>query len=194
MTILRSLSTTLICAVACYFAASVLWLFPGRTVTEGPFFATATCLIALVLAFLLTIRINKPERRLTQQRWYLVAMRSVVLAAVVVAWLLTKIYLIGWLAAFAAVVLAVAGLWQLLADLVATPVVPNDTRAGTTTMQRRLKLATTHAVETAVGIAGVVITTPIHQWRLEIISPLVVIVSAAMLLALLIVRLIGTDR
>jgi uncharacterized membrane protein len=96
-------------------------------------------------------------------------------------------YYLGWLATFGAIVLVVGSLWQLMSDLLAL----GPSRADALSRQRAAKLGTAAATGAAAGITALVFLAPIHQWRLDIVSPVVVIVSTAMLIAILILRLIG---
>lgn len=187
MTVLRALTASAIAAAMSYIGASILWNFGGTTVTNGPAFASATSLLSLVLGFILIVRTGPPGHVAVAYRWSTVALEVTMLAVCSMAWGALQMYYLGWLATFGAIVLVVGSLWQLMSDLLAL----GPSRADALSRQRAVKLGTAAATGAAAGITALAFLAPIHQWRLDIVSPVVVIVSTAMLIAVLILRLIA---
>lgn len=182
-----AVATVLTDAATVFVGAFVLWSAGGLTVVSGPTWSFALCGIVLACGFAVSGHLGRRSASAPSAEFVLTvsvsAIRLVVLAGAVVAWSATGDYFLGWVTLFAAVVLFVTSTWSVLGDVLSS----GGPRTGRGRVVRRLRLmparATIRVVGVVAGALAVVLLQPIHVWELAILSPLLVIVTGSVLLA-----------
>lgn len=175
MAVFAGLLLTLVLDVIIVVAgATLLWWFAGTTVVDGPFWLRVSVFVLLTALFAVrSLSQRALQRRLgTRARLRVAAVQCAVhtglLVGSVVAWMQTGTYFLGWLACFAASVMAVSYLWMLMSCL-----------AG----ERTSSMVVLRLAGVALGATGVIVTFPVHEWAHGIVESVGVLVSAAILLS-----------
>lgn len=156
--------------------AALLWQFAGTTVVDGPFWLRVCVFLLLTALFGVRSVSQRALLRQLSERYLArfraagvqLAVHTVLLAAVALVWAQSGSYFWGWVACFAASVLAVGYFWMLVTSLA---------------VDQTLSMIVLRLTGMVVGIAGVIVTAPIHAWASGIIESIVVLVTAAILLA-----------
>lgn len=179
------------------FAAAMLW-WNGRTsaIDASP---SALLVILLMCAGLVVIRraISLRRRRGPSDPAAVAAERVCVpvqiafLATAAVVWRVTDSYQLGWGVAFASIALMVASSLQLLVDVTAHSVRSPEGRQRHLHLRRAASVESLHIVAALVGVAGIVITFPIHEWRAESLNGVILFVAAVILLGTAVGSVLG---
>lgn len=165
----------------------ILWSGGGATVVDGPWLVQASCL--LLVALLLLARSVLVDSLGIER--IVVGADVVVLVSLIAAWLVSQLYFVGWLAAFGALVLVIASMWQLLAILVTrrapllAEATPRRSRRRRSRSRERAgwSLPSLRASSIGVGLAALLVLAPIHGGSPAILSGLVVLLSGAVFLS-----------
>lgn len=177
--LLRAAAAVLLDGGMALAGASILWHSGGRTVVDGAWSFQVACM--LVIALLLAVRPRLVESLGIER--IVIAADAVGLTSLIVVWLTSGRYLVGWLATFAALVLTIASTWQLLALVVTRrPPVPGASWRGG---RARIggSLASVRALSVGGGLAALVVLTLVHGGDPGILSGLVVLISGATFLS-----------
>jgi hypothetical protein len=159
--------------------AVMLWHSGGHTVVDGAWSFQVGCVLAVALALVARPRL---VGSLAVER-IVIGIEVVGLAALIAVWLSSGRYLVGWLATFAAFVLMIASMWQLLAIIVTgrTPWSAAPPREGRARIGG--SLAAVRSWSVGGGLAALVVLTPVHGADAGILSGLVVLTTGATLLS-----------
>ncbi|WP_312170647.1 hypothetical protein [Microbacterium sp.] len=159
--------------------AVMLWHSGGRTVVDGAWSFQVGCVLAVALALVARPRL---VGSLAVER-IVIGIEVVGLAALIAVWLSSGRYLVGWLATFAAFVLMIASMWQLLAIIVTRR--PPSSAAPPREGRARIcgSLSSVRSWSVGGGLAALVVLTPVHGADAGILSGLVVLISGAALLS-----------
>lgn len=149
--------------------AGILWHSGGSTVVDGSWMSQLLCL-ALGSGLLIARRRIGASPRAER---VVFAIEATMLVSLISAWALTGLYLVGWIAAYGALSLLLASLWNLLALLVVRGRTGNDGDP----------LASVRAVSIGAALIAVIVLTPIHGWSASILGGLVVLISGTVLLS-----------
>lgn len=103
-----------------------------------------------------------------------------ILAAGVAAWKITGIYQLGWGVCFASIAMLVAHTLLLLIDVTTRTLSLGSSRHTMLAGRRFASVQLLHIAAGLIGLVGIALAAPIHEWRFEIINGSVLIVAACL--------------
>lgn len=182
-------------AVDTVFVAAVaygLWVNGHHTIADGS--VGGYILIVAMGAGILAVR-PLLMRGLRLRAEYtttrdVLAVEMLGLAGLFVAWQLTALYYLGWVLCVASFAFLIACVVQLMTQATVDTVnLPRGARARSLPLIGFWRLG-----GALVGGVGIFATTPIHEWRVDIMNTTVFVTAAAILLSLLWQPVVGALR
>jgi hypothetical protein len=172
-------------------SATVLWNSGGTTVINGSWLQQMFCIVLAGACIAVRQGLGAAHRNaghgvassLRAER--LIAISDVfILAATIGAWVLTQRYYIGWLATFGALALVLASGYQFLSARIAAPTKRPLDGSGQRMSVRLASLPSLRVMTGAAGLGALIGTAEIHEWNLDIITGLIVLLTGAIILGL----------
>lgn len=166
--------------------STLLWLNAGWTVMDVPVIVLATTLLVGALLFgfrhltSLRRRFGPAHPSAIRAEWIAVPTQIALLAGAVVAWKTTGDYQFGWSACFAAIAMLVGNTLLLMIDVTTRTVWREPSRQLHLHVRRFASVEALHIAAGLAGIAGIVVTVPIHEWKSTILNA-AVLLDAAMI-------------
>lgn len=171
-------------------SATVLWNSGGTTVINGSWLQQMFCIV-LAGAFIAVrqglggAHRNAGHGVASLHAERLIAISDVlVLASTIGAWVLTQRYYIGWLATFGALALVLASGYQFLSARITAPTKRPLDGSGQRMSVRLASLPSLRVMTGAAGLGALIGTAEIHEWNLDIITGLIVLLTGAIVLGL----------
>jgi hypothetical protein len=169
-----------------------MWTSGVTNVVDGPVLEQSAVVLAMALVLVIRHLVSGRDTMaantvmgLTVDRLLAIA-HATLLAGVAVWWRISGEYYLGWLLTFAALVVIVGTALQLLVDVVTGRNARVDSR------QERLLARRLTAVESwriglgLLGLAALVLSTPIHWWSPMVINLTIILIAIAVGISMLV--------
>jgi len=171
-------------------SATVLWNSGGTTVINGSWLQQMLCIVLAGACIAVRQGLGAAHRTsghgvISVGTERLIAISDVVvLAATIGVWMLSQQYYIGWLAAFGALTLVLASGYQFLSARITAPTRRIHDARRQRVSARLASLPSLRVMTGAAGLGALIGTADIHEWNLDIITGLIVLLTGAIVLGL----------